>query len=69
VPATSWGRWRCGTTSRSRRTPCAACSPTLPGASGRLGVTGGYSEVVTTDGRDLVVFHELLRGGWFSQRA
>ena len=28
-----------------------------------------YWEVVTTDGRDLVVFHELLRGGWFSQRA
>lgn len=28
-----------------------------------------YWEVVTTDGRDLVVFRELLSGGWFQQRA
>lgn len=27
-----------------------------------------YWEVVTVDGRDLVVFHDLVRGGWFSQR-
>ena len=27
-----------------------------------------YWEVVTTDGRDLVVFHDLRRGGWFTQR-
>ncbi|MCW3005961.1 MAG: hypothetical protein JWP17_587 [Solirubrobacterales bacterium] len=28
-----------------------------------------YWEVVTTDGRDLVVFRELLIGGWYAQRA
>jgi len=28
-----------------------------------------YWEVVTVDGRDLVVFRELERGGWFAQRA
>jgi hypothetical protein len=27
-----------------------------------------YWEVVTTDGRDLVVFRELLVGGWYAQR-
>jgi CO dehydrogenase/acetyl-CoA synthase delta subunit len=27
-----------------------------------------YWEVVTTCGRDLVVFHDLERGGWFAQR-
>ncbi len=27
-----------------------------------------YWEVVTGRGRDLVVFHELERGGWFRQR-
>ena len=27
-----------------------------------------YWEVVTDDGRDVVVFRELLRGGWFEQR-
>jgi hypothetical protein len=27
-----------------------------------------YWEVVTVDGRCLVVFHELQRGGWFAQR-
>lgn len=27
-----------------------------------------YWEVVTTDGRDVVVFRELVSGGWFSQR-
>ncbi len=27
-----------------------------------------YWEVVTSDGHDLVVFHDLVRGGWFSQR-
>jgi hypothetical protein len=28
-----------------------------------------YWEVVTADGRDLVVFRDLERGGWFLQRA
>ncbi len=28
-----------------------------------------YWEVVTADGRDLVVFRELEGGGWFRQRA
>ena len=28
-----------------------------------------YWEVVTADGRDLVVFRDLERGGWFAQRA
>ena len=27
-----------------------------------------YWEVVTTDGRDLVVFHDLEGGRWFAQR-
>ena len=27
-----------------------------------------YWEVVTADGRDVVVFRELLSGGWFLQR-
>jgi hypothetical protein len=27
-----------------------------------------YWEVVTVDGRDLVVFRDLERGGWYSQR-
>ena len=27
-----------------------------------------YWEVVTTDGRDLVVFRDLVSGGWFIQR-
>jgi hypothetical protein len=27
-----------------------------------------YWEVVTADGRDLVVFRDLVRGGWFLQR-
>jgi hypothetical protein len=27
-----------------------------------------YWEVVTTCGRDVVVFHDLVRGGWFTQR-
>jgi hypothetical protein len=27
-----------------------------------------YWEVVTTDGRNLVVFHELQGAGWFEQR-
>jgi hypothetical protein len=27
-----------------------------------------YWEVVTSDGRDLVVFRDLVRGGWFLQR-
>ncbi|HKG16298.1 MAG TPA: hypothetical protein VKA96_01265 [Solirubrobacteraceae bacterium] len=27
-----------------------------------------YWEVVTTRGRDLIVFHELEHGGWFRQR-
>jgi len=27
-----------------------------------------YWEVVTTCGRDLVVFHDLREGGWFLQR-
>jgi hypothetical protein len=28
-----------------------------------------YWEVVTADGRDVVVFRELQDGGWFAQRA
>jgi hypothetical protein len=28
-----------------------------------------YFELVLADGRDAVVFHDLLGGGWFSQRA
>lgn len=28
-----------------------------------------YWEVVTADGRSLVVFRDLGRGGWFAQRA
>jgi len=28
-----------------------------------------YWEVVTADGRDVVVFRELRDGGWFAQRA
>jgi hypothetical protein len=28
-----------------------------------------YWEVVTADGRDLVVFRDLLADGWFAQRA
>jgi hypothetical protein len=27
-----------------------------------------YWEVVTTCGRDVVVFHDLVEGGWFTQR-
>jgi hypothetical protein len=27
-----------------------------------------YWEVVTSEGRDLVVFHELVAGAWFHQR-
>jgi len=27
-----------------------------------------YWEVVTTDGRNLVVFRDLVEGGWFAQR-
>jgi hypothetical protein len=27
-----------------------------------------YWEVVTADGRDLVVFRDLERGGWYAQR-
>lgn len=27
-----------------------------------------YWEVVSTDGRDLVVFHDLVTGTWFGQR-
>ena len=27
-----------------------------------------YWEVVTGDGRDLVVFRDLLEGGWYAQR-
>ena len=27
-----------------------------------------YWEVVTADGRDLVVYRDLQRGGWFTQR-
>lgn len=27
-----------------------------------------YWELVTTCGRDVVVFHDLERGGWFAQR-
>jgi len=27
-----------------------------------------YWEVVTADGRDLVVFHDLVGGRWFAQR-
>jgi len=27
-----------------------------------------YWEVVTVEGRDLVVFHDLVHGGWFVQR-
>jgi CO dehydrogenase/acetyl-CoA synthase delta subunit len=27
-----------------------------------------YWEVVTVDGRDLVVFRDLVRGGWYRQR-
>ena len=27
-----------------------------------------YWEVVTACGRDIVVFHDLVRGGWFTQR-
>jgi hypothetical protein len=27
-----------------------------------------YWEVVTTSGRDLVVFHDVRGGGWFTQR-
>ncbi len=27
-----------------------------------------YWEVVTVDGRDLVVYHDLEVGGWFAQR-
>ena len=27
-----------------------------------------YWEVVTADGRDLVVYRDLERGGWFAQR-
>ena len=27
-----------------------------------------YWEVVTADGRDLVVYHDLVGGAWFSQR-
>ncbi len=28
-----------------------------------------YFELVLADGRDAVVFHDLVDGGWFSQRA
>jgi len=28
-----------------------------------------YWEVVTVDGRNVVVFHELPDGGWFTQRS
>ncbi|MGI8595080.1 MAG: hypothetical protein ACR2ML_12075 [Solirubrobacteraceae bacterium] len=28
-----------------------------------------YWEIVTTDGRDIVVFHDLEGGGWFAQRS
>jgi len=28
-----------------------------------------YWEVVSTHGRNLVVFHDLHRGGWFAQSA
>ena len=27
-----------------------------------------YWEVVTTDGRNLVVYRDLVKGGWFAQR-
>jgi hypothetical protein len=27
-----------------------------------------YWEVVTTGGRNVVVFHDLMRGAWWSQR-
>jgi hypothetical protein len=27
-----------------------------------------YWEVVTTDGRDLVLFRDLVAGGWYAQR-
>ena len=27
-----------------------------------------YWEVVTTDGRNLVVYRDLVEGGWFAQR-
>jgi hypothetical protein len=27
-----------------------------------------YWEVVTADGRDVVVYRDLVRGGWFAQR-
>jgi hypothetical protein len=27
-----------------------------------------YWELVSADGRDLVVFHDLATGGWFAQR-
>lgn len=27
-----------------------------------------YWEVVTVDGRDLVVFRDLVRGAWYAQR-
>jgi hypothetical protein len=27
-----------------------------------------YWEVVTADGRDLVIYRDLVAGGWFSQR-
>jgi CO dehydrogenase/acetyl-CoA synthase delta subunit len=27
-----------------------------------------YWEVVTTTGRNLIVFHDLVTGGWFEQR-
>ena len=27
-----------------------------------------YWEVVTTTGRNLIVFHDLFTGGWFEQR-
>jgi CO dehydrogenase/acetyl-CoA synthase delta subunit len=32
------------------------------------GLRRRYWEVVTADGRDLVVFHDLDAGGWFRQR-
>jgi hypothetical protein len=28
-----------------------------------------YWELVTTTGRDIVVFHDLRSGGWFAQRS
>ena len=54
------------TAARSRRSASRGSSRTAGGREQPL--RRRYWEVVTADGRDLVVFRELISGGWFSQR-